>query len=100
VRFDAGSAAPAERRANGSAGFRGEPHRSGTFTSLKALVTGRGGFIASHLPGRLLRDGNEVMVVDNLATGDRENLLDIWDDIGIPRARSNPSSASWPRPAE
>jgi UDP-glucose 4-epimerase len=50
---------------------------------LKALVTGGGGFIGSHLAGRLLRDGYEVRVLDNFATGRRENLLDIWDEIEL-----------------
>jgi UDP-glucose 4-epimerase len=50
---------------------------------LKALVTGGGGFIGSHLAARLLRDGYEVRVLDNFATGRRENLLDIWNDIEL-----------------
>ena len=50
---------------------------------MKALVTGGGGFIGSHLARRLLRDGYEVRVLDNFATGRRENLLDVWDDIEL-----------------
>jgi nucleoside-diphosphate-sugar epimerase len=50
---------------------------------LKALVTGGGGFIGSHLARRLLRDGYEVRVLDNFASGRRENLFDIWDDIEL-----------------
>jgi UDP-N-acetylglucosamine/UDP-N-acetyl-alpha-D-glucosaminouronate 4-epimerase len=50
---------------------------------LKALVTGGGGFIGSHLAARLLRDGYEVRVLDNFATGRRENLLDVWDEIEL-----------------
>ena len=50
---------------------------------MKALVTGGGGFIGSHLAARLLRDGYEVRVLDNFATGRRENLLEIWDDIEL-----------------
>src|SRR4051812_25887675 len=38
------------------------------------LVTGGCGFIGSHLVERLLADGHEVRVVDNLATGRLENL--------------------------
>ena len=43
----------------------------------KALVTGGAGFIGSHLSRRLVRDGWQVAVVDNLATGDRKNIADI-----------------------
>ena len=42
---------------------------------MRVLVTGGGGFIGSHLVERLLTDGHEVRVLDNFATGRRENLL-------------------------
>jgi len=38
------------------------------------LVTGGAGFIGSHIAERLLRDGHEVRILDNLATGKRENV--------------------------
>ena len=41
---------------------------------MKALVTGGCGFIGSHLVERLLQEGYEVTVVDNLRTGRRANL--------------------------
>jgi UDP-glucose 4-epimerase len=41
---------------------------------MKAIVTGGAGFIGSHLCERLLGDGHSVAVIDNLATGRRENL--------------------------
>jgi UDP-glucose 4-epimerase len=41
---------------------------------MKVLVTGGAGFIGSHLAERLLKDGNRVVVVDNLSTGSIENI--------------------------
>jgi UDP-glucose 4-epimerase len=38
------------------------------------LVTGGAGFIGSHLVNTLLAAGHEPVVLDNLASGDRENL--------------------------
>jgi len=44
---------------------------------MRVLVTGGAGFIGSHLAETLLRRGDEVRVVDNFATGRRENVLDL-----------------------
>jgi UDP-N-acetylglucosamine/UDP-N-acetylgalactosamine 4-epimerase len=41
----------------------------------KVLVTGGAGFIGSNLIDVLLEQGNEVVCLDNFATGKRENLL-------------------------
>jgi UDP-glucose 4-epimerase len=41
---------------------------------VKALITGGAGFIGSHLAERLLDDGHEVLVLDNLSTGSIENI--------------------------
>ena len=54
----------------------------------KALVTGGAGFIGSHLVDTLYKNNIEVLVVDNLFTGKKENLksLDlentIYGDVG------------------
>ncbi|MCG6937065.1 MAG: SDR family oxidoreductase [Gammaproteobacteria bacterium] len=42
----------------------------------KALVTGGAGFIGSHITDRLLKDGHEVIVLDDFSTGHRSNLAD------------------------
>jgi UDP-glucose 4-epimerase len=41
---------------------------------VKILVTGGAGFIASHVADRFIADGHDVVIVDNLATGFRENV--------------------------
>ncbi len=41
---------------------------------MKALVTGGAGFIASHVVDTYLANGYEVVVVDDLSTGHRENV--------------------------
>ena len=41
---------------------------------MKILVTGGAGFIGSNVVDRLLLEGHEVVVVDNLSTGKRKNL--------------------------
>ena len=55
----------------------------GTLDTVKVLVTGGGGFIGSHIVDRLLADGHGVRVLDNFATGRRENLLDVLPDIEL-----------------
>lgn len=41
---------------------------------MKILITGGAGFIGSHLADRLLARGDDVLVIDNYATGRRDNL--------------------------
>src|SRR5262245_29568549 len=38
------------------------------------VVTGGAGFIGSHLVDRLITEGNQVVVLDNLVTGNAKNL--------------------------
>ena len=40
----------------------------------KILITGGAGFLGSHLCERLLKDGNEVICVDNFFTGSKTNI--------------------------
>ncbi len=41
----------------------------------RILVTGGAGFIGSHLCERLLKDGNEVLCLDNYFTGSKKNIV-------------------------
>ncbi|XP_076900962.1 UDP-glucuronic acid decarboxylase 4-like [Bidens hawaiensis] len=43
--------------------------------SLRVLVTGGSGFVGSHLVDRLMARGDSVIVVDNLFTGRKDNIL-------------------------
>ena len=45
------------------------------------LVTGGAGFIGSHVAQRLLEQGHTVRVLDNLATGSRENVAELGEGV-------------------
>ena len=49
---------------------------------MRALVTGGAGFLGSYLCDRLLAEDMEVICIDNLLTGDHENIAHL---IGDPR---------------
>ena len=42
---------------------------------MRILVTGGAGFLGSHLCDRLISDGHEVICLDNLFTGRKENVV-------------------------
>ena len=46
----------------------------------KILVTGGAGFLGSHLCERLLKDGNEVICLDNYFTGNKRNIVHLMNN--------------------
>jgi UDP-glucuronate decarboxylase len=52
-------------------------------TATRVLVTGGAGFIGSHLCGRLLAIGHEVLCVDNFYTSRRANVADLLPDLSF-----------------
>ena len=49
-------------------------------TRKRVLVTGGAGFLGSHLCERLLRDGDDVLCVDNYFTGRKDNIAHLLGD--------------------
>jgi UDP-glucose 4-epimerase len=50
---------------------------------MKILATGALGFIGSNLAERLLKEGHEVSILDNLHTGSMENIASIKDKVKV-----------------
>ena len=50
---------------------------------MKILVTGALGFIGSNLAERLVKEGHEVSIIDNLHTGSAENIESIKDRVKL-----------------
>jgi UDP-glucuronate decarboxylase len=46
----------------------------------RILITGGAGFLGSHLCERLLREGNDIICLDNFFTGNKENIIHLLDD--------------------
>jgi dTDP-glucose 4,6-dehydratase len=57
--------------------------RSRTSPVRRAVVTGGAGFLGSHLSEALLREGVEVVALDNFLTGNPENLAHLLSDPGF-----------------
>src|SRR5436189_5067767 len=46
---------------------------------MKILITGGAGFVGSHLADRLIKDGHEITVIDDLSTGRYSNIAHLED---------------------
>jgi UDP-glucose 4-epimerase len=50
---------------------------------MKILITGGAGFVGSHLADRLIKDGHEITVIDDLSTGRYSNIQHLEDTKGF-----------------
>ena len=51
------------------------------YFKMKYLVTGGAGFIGSHIVEQLVQDGQDVVIIDDLSSGELKNLAPIIDKI-------------------
>ncbi len=47
---------------------------------MNIVITGGSGFVGSYLCEKLINDGHEVIVIDNLLTGSTENIKNLMDN--------------------
>ena len=57
--------------------------------SMRVLVTGGAGFLGSHVCDRLLAEGHEVVAMDNLLTGNMQNLAHLEENRRFRFVRHN-----------
>ena len=62
---------------------------------MRILVTGGAGFIGTNLIKRLLKDGHDVVSVDNYSTGKKDNEQDGCKYLDMDLAVSTPKHGSW-----
>ena len=54
---------------------------------MRILITGGAGFLGSHLSKRLLKEGHEVICMDNFFTGRKRNILDLVENSNFEMMR-------------
>lgn len=62
---------------------------------LRVLITGAAGFLGSHLVDRFLRDGHEVIGLDNFLTGSPDNIAHLTGDARFSFLRHNISTETY-----
>jgi UDP-glucuronate decarboxylase len=53
----------------------------------KILITGGAGFVGSHLCERLLKEGNEIICLDNYFTGNKKNIIKLLENPNFEMVR-------------
>jgi dTDP-glucose 4,6-dehydratase len=62
---------------------------------MRVLITGAAGFLGSHLSDRFLREGHEVIGLDNFITGHPDNLVHLTNEPGFEFVRHNISTYTY-----
>ena len=62
---------------------------------MRVLITGAAGFLGSHLADRFLRDGHEVVGLDNFITGTPDNIAHLTGDDRFAFVRHNISTYTY-----
>lgn len=65
---------------------------------MKCVVTGAAGFIGSHLCERLIREGHDVLGIDNMTNGKPDNLREIKDHPGFRLRIADVNDKYWEMP--
>jgi dTDP-glucose 4,6-dehydratase len=62
---------------------------------MRVLITGAAGFLGSHLADRFLRDGHQVVGLDNFITGNPDNIAHLMGNTGFEFLRHNISTYTY-----
>jgi dTDP-glucose 4,6-dehydratase len=62
---------------------------------MKVLITGAAGFLGSHLCDRFLRDGHDVVGLDNFITGNPDNIAHLMGHVRFEFVRHNISTYTY-----
>jgi dTDP-glucose 4,6-dehydratase len=62
---------------------------------MRVLITGAAGFLGSHLTERFLRDGHEVIGLDNFITGSPDNIAHLTGHTGFEFVQHNISTYTY-----